>query len=63
MVDDVGGVFIAHRWQGDLFKPYVQGEGIRTLIITASQAGTGAMIGCGAISIFKNKLSLLIQIP
>jgi peptide/nickel transport system substrate-binding protein/oligopeptide transport system substrate-binding protein len=30
LVDDVGGVFIAHRWLGDLFKPYVQGEGFRT---------------------------------
>lgn len=25
LVSDVGGVFIAHRWQGDLFKPNVQG--------------------------------------
>jgi peptide/nickel transport system substrate-binding protein/oligopeptide transport system substrate-binding protein len=30
LVDDVGGVFIAHRWQGDLFQPFVQGEGFRT---------------------------------
>jgi peptide/nickel transport system substrate-binding protein/oligopeptide transport system substrate-binding protein len=29
LVDDVGGIFIAHRWQGNLFQPYVQGEGIR----------------------------------
>lgn len=29
LVDDVGGAFIAHRWQGDLVKPYLQGEGIR----------------------------------
>jgi ABC-type oligopeptide transport system substrate-binding subunit len=29
LVDDVGGVFIAHRWQGDLFQPFVQGEGFR----------------------------------
>lgn len=29
LVDDVGGIFIAHRWQGDLFQPYVQGDGIR----------------------------------
>jgi peptide/nickel transport system substrate-binding protein/oligopeptide transport system substrate-binding protein len=29
LVDDVGGIFIAHRWQGDLFQPYIQGEGIR----------------------------------
>jgi ABC-type transport system substrate-binding protein len=29
LVDDVGGVFIAHRWQGDLFQPYIQGESIR----------------------------------
>jgi peptide/nickel transport system substrate-binding protein/oligopeptide transport system substrate-binding protein len=26
LVDDVGGVFIAHRWQGDLFQPYVSGD-------------------------------------
>jgi ABC-type transport system substrate-binding protein len=25
LVSNVGGAFIAHRWQGDLFKPYVQG--------------------------------------
>ena len=29
LVDDVGGVFIAHRWQGDLFQPFVRGEGFR----------------------------------
>jgi peptide/nickel transport system substrate-binding protein/oligopeptide transport system substrate-binding protein len=29
LVDDVGGVFIAHRWQGNLFQPYIQGDGIR----------------------------------
>jgi peptide/nickel transport system substrate-binding protein/oligopeptide transport system substrate-binding protein len=29
LVDDVGGVFIDHRWQGDLVKPYLQGEGFR----------------------------------
>lgn len=29
LVDDVGGVFIAHRWQGDLFKPYVLGDSFR----------------------------------
>ena len=29
LVDDVGGIFIAHRWQGDLFQPFVQGSGIR----------------------------------
>lgn len=29
LVDDVGGVFVAHRWQGDLFQPYVQGDSIR----------------------------------
>lgn len=29
LVDDVGGVFIAHRWMGDLVQPYVQGEAIR----------------------------------
>ena len=29
LVDDVGGVFIAHRWQGDLVKPWLQGEGFR----------------------------------
>ena len=29
LVDDVGGAFIAHRWQGDLFKPYVLGDSFR----------------------------------
>ena len=29
LVDDVGGVFIAHRWQGDLFQADVQGDSIR----------------------------------
>ncbi len=29
LVDDVGGIFIDHRWQGDLFQPYIQGDGIR----------------------------------
>ena len=29
LVDDVGGIFIAHRWQGNLFQPYIKGDGIR----------------------------------
>ena len=29
LVDDVGGAFIAFRWQGSLFRPTVRGEGIR----------------------------------
>jgi hypothetical protein len=29
LVDDVGSVFIAHRWQGDLFQPYIQGDSFR----------------------------------
>jgi ABC-type transport system substrate-binding protein len=29
LVDDVGGIFIDHRWQGDLVQPYLQGEGFR----------------------------------
>ncbi len=29
LVDDVGSVFIDHRWQGQLFTPFVQGEGLR----------------------------------
>ncbi len=29
LVDDVGSVFLAHRWQGDLFQPYVQGDSFR----------------------------------
>ncbi len=29
LVDDVGGVFIAHRLQGDLFKPYIVGDSLR----------------------------------
>ena len=30
LVDDVGGVFIDHRWQGTLYQPNVQGDGLRT---------------------------------
>ncbi len=30
LVDDVGGIFIDHRWQGTLYKPFLQGEGFRT---------------------------------
>jgi peptide/nickel transport system substrate-binding protein/oligopeptide transport system substrate-binding protein len=29
LVDDVGGIFINHRWQGTLYQPYVQGSSIR----------------------------------
>jgi ABC-type transport system substrate-binding protein len=29
LVDDVGGVFIDHRWQGTLYQPFAQGEGFR----------------------------------
>ena len=29
LVDDVGGVFIAHRWQGNIFQPYIKGDSIR----------------------------------
>lgn len=29
LVDDVGGIFVAHEWQGDLFQPYVQGDSFR----------------------------------
>ena len=29
LVDDVGGIFIAHRWQGNLFQPFIQGDCIR----------------------------------
>ncbi|MEZ4582569.1 MAG: hypothetical protein R3A10_13190 [Caldilineaceae bacterium] len=28
-MDDVGGIFIAHQWAGDLFQPWIQAEGIR----------------------------------
>ena len=30
LVEDVGGIFIDHRWQGTLYQPYVQGDGFRT---------------------------------
>ncbi|MEZ4836587.1 MAG: peptide ABC transporter substrate-binding protein [Caldilineaceae bacterium] len=30
LVDDVGGVFIDHRWQGSLYQPYLMGDGFRT---------------------------------
>ncbi|MEM7030499.1 MAG: peptide ABC transporter substrate-binding protein [Chloroflexota bacterium] len=29
LVDDVGGIFIGHRWAGNLVQPYLQGDGIR----------------------------------
>jgi ABC-type transport system substrate-binding protein len=29
LVEDVGGVFFAHRWEGDLFRPYVLGDSFR----------------------------------
>jgi ABC-type transport system substrate-binding protein len=29
LVEDVGGAFIAYRWQGALYRPTVRGEGIR----------------------------------
>ncbi len=29
LVDDVGAVFIAHRWQGNILQPYVQGDSFR----------------------------------
>jgi peptide/nickel transport system substrate-binding protein/oligopeptide transport system substrate-binding protein len=29
LVDEVGGVFLTHRWQGDLVQPYLLGSGIR----------------------------------
>jgi peptide/nickel transport system substrate-binding protein/oligopeptide transport system substrate-binding protein len=30
LVDDVGGVFLNHRWQAELYQPYVQAAGMRT---------------------------------
>ncbi len=29
LVDDVGSIFINHRWQGTLYQPYVMGDGFR----------------------------------
>lgn len=29
LVDDVGGVFLFHRWQGTLYQPWVQGDCLR----------------------------------
>jgi peptide/nickel transport system substrate-binding protein/oligopeptide transport system substrate-binding protein len=29
LVDDVGGVFLFHRWQGTLYQPWVQGACLR----------------------------------
>lgn len=29
LVDDVGGVFLVHRWQGTLYQPWVQGSCLR----------------------------------
>jgi ABC-type transport system substrate-binding protein len=36
LVDDVGGIFLFHRWMGNLFQPYVLGDAIRA----ADRAGT-----------------------
>lgn len=30
LVDDVGSIFINHRWQGTLYQPYYLGDGLRT---------------------------------
>ncbi len=30
LVDDVGGIFLNHRWQAELYQPYVLAEGLRT---------------------------------
>jgi ABC-type transport system substrate-binding protein len=30
LVEDVGSVFINHRWEGTLYQPYVMGDGFRT---------------------------------
>ena len=30
LVDDVGSIFINHRWQGTLYQPYLLGDGFRT---------------------------------
>ncbi|NJN67852.1 MAG: peptide ABC transporter substrate-binding protein [Chloroflexaceae bacterium] len=29
LVDDVGGIFLTHRWSGDLIPPYLVGDGFR----------------------------------
>ncbi|MBV7339174.1 hypothetical protein KFU94_65365 [Chloroflexi bacterium TSY] len=29
LVDDVGGIFIGHRWAGNLVQPYIQGDSFR----------------------------------
>ncbi len=29
LVDDVGAIFIDHRWQGTLYQPYLMGDGFR----------------------------------
>ena len=51
LVDDVGGIFIDHRWLGDLFQPYVMGDCFRKPdSIGMARPGTGAMTGAGATS-------------
>jgi ABC-type transport system substrate-binding protein len=30
LVDDVGGIFLMHRWQGTLYQPYIMGDCFRT---------------------------------
>jgi ABC-type transport system substrate-binding protein len=58
LVDDVGSVFINHRWQGTLFQPYYQGEGFRTPDsngIAAWHWGNDWVIGDVYISNAKNQ--------
>ena len=51
LVDDVGGVFIAHRWQGDLFKPVCKGTVFVNQIPTVYMDAIGVMTGFGAMFI------------
>jgi len=30
LVENVGGIFLAHRWQGDILQPYLRGDSIRS---------------------------------
>jgi peptide/nickel transport system substrate-binding protein/oligopeptide transport system substrate-binding protein len=58
LVDDVGSIFINHRWQGTLYQPYYQGEGFRTPDsngIAAHHWGNDWVIGDVYISNAKNQ--------
>ncbi len=54
LVDDVGGIFLFHRWQGTLYQPWVQGDCLRepdAIGITGPHWGNDS---CGSIQYIAN---------